>query len=91
MLVNALVHGCRGASFLIESIPTVGVAGDGGGENLDGAVTSEPRIPGRDKPRPSSRPRLGPATSYGPIRLVSVASLSASIRRWLESYRRLLV
>jgi hypothetical protein len=41
-----VVQGCSGASFLFESNPTVSVTRDGGGENLDGDVTSKSRIPG---------------------------------------------
>jgi hypothetical protein len=40
-----VVQGCSGASFLFESISTVSVTRDGGGEHLDGDVTPKPRIP----------------------------------------------
>jgi len=61
------------------------------GENLDGDVTSEPRIPGAINLAPRPRPRSGPATSYGPNPLVSVTRpYLQAYAGGLESYRRLL-
>ena len=83
-----VVQGRRGASFQFETVPAIGVARDDGGENLDGDITSEPRIPGPIHLAHRPGPDQSAATSYGPSRAPGVTdtSLPASIRRWLERY-----